>query len=52
MLDGHPYLKPLPYAEDLQGLCESIDKNNDGLITIDEVLLFARTLRLESEACK
>tara|TARA_A100001015_G_scaffold289843_1_gene362181 strand:- start:699 stop:5183 length:4485 start_codon:yes stop_codon:yes gene_type:complete len=49
MLDGHPYLKPLPYAEDLQGLCESIDKNNDGLITIDEVLLFARTLRLESE---
>ena len=45
LLDGHPYLKLLPYARDLEELCKSIDKNNDGLITIDEVLLFARTLQ-------
>ena len=50
LLDGHPYLKLLPYARDLEELCKSIDKNNDGLITIDEVLLFARTLQERKKA--
>ena len=50
MLREHQYLRPLLYADDLEGLCKSIDMNDDGMITIDEVLYFARTLRKQQGA--
>ena len=44
MLEGRHYLKPLLFADDLPTLCKEIDRDGDGMITIDEVLYFARTL--------
>ena len=52
MLKGRHYLNPLLHADDLEGLCKEIDRDGDGMITIDEVLYFARTLGAEQEKRK